>query len=111
MTLTVSHFQLLFDRLTKQFQTVQTVCLNALVERTEYQGKDLLDVRVWCQSYPAGEAKPTRKGLCLRPATWRELLPAIQEALPLDGARGGEPVEPPEEPDNDQAGGADATAA
>ena len=77
------------------------------VERTEYQGKDLVDVRVWVEGVAGGEAKPTKKELCLRPETWRELLPAIREALPLDGARGGEPVEPPEEPDNDQAGGAD----
>ena len=63
------------------------------VEPTTFQGKDLLDVRVWVTD-PAGEEKPTKKGLCLRPATWRELLPAIQEALP-------------EETDGDQAGGSD----
>ena len=71
----------------------ETIC----VERTEYQGKDLVDVRVWITD-PAGEEKPTKKGLCLRPVTWRELLPAIQEALP-------------EEADNDQAGGAETTTA
>ena len=60
---------------------------------TTFQGKDLVDVRVWVAD-PAGEAKPTKKGLCLRPATWRELLPAIQAALS-------------EEADNDQTGGAD----
>ena len=76
------------------------ICKNATetirVDRAEYQGKDLLDVRVWVTD-PAGEEKPTKKGLCLRPATWRELLPAIQEALL-------------EETDDDQAGGADTTA-
>ena len=51
------------------------------VERTEYQGKDLVAVRVWYDA-GGGEYRPTKKGLTLRPETWREVLPAIQALLP-----------------------------
>lgn len=51
------------------------------VRPTEYQGKDLLDVRVYYEDL-LGEKRPTKKGLSLRPETWRELLPLIQQALP-----------------------------
>lgn len=57
------------------------------IEATIYNDRDLLDVRVW-YSDVTGEAKPTRKGLTLRPETWRELLPLIEEAL--DGQRRGD---------------------
>ena len=50
---------------------------------TEFGGHDLLDCRAYAVP-PAGlpgEGKPTRKGLCLRPAVWRELLPLLELAL------------------------------
>ena len=60
------------------------------VERTEYLGKDLVAVRVFTGAPGDQLARPTRKGLTLRPATWREVLPAILAALEEaehDGAR------------------------
>ncbi len=52
------------------------------VERGDYNGTDLLHVRTW-HNDGSGDHKPMRKGLslCLRLATWRELLPAIQERV------------------------------
>lgn len=51
------------------------------VERTEYLGKDLVAVRVFTGPPGDKNARPTRKGLTLRPATWQELLPALMAAL------------------------------
>ena len=62
------------------------------VRPTEYSSVDLLDVRVYYED-PLGEKRPTRKGLSLRPAIWRELLPLIQQALP----------EPPEASDEENS--------
>ena len=50
------------------------------IERGEYRDVDLLHVRVWYDD-GTGDCKPSRKGLSLRPKSWREILPAIQEAL------------------------------
>ncbi len=50
------------------------------IEWDEYQGVELLHVRVWYDD-GTGDYKPSRKGLSLRPETWREILPSIQEAL------------------------------
>lgn len=50
---------------------------------TVYRGIELVDVRVY-YTPPAGEAIPTRKGLCLRPELWAELLVMIAEALDHD---------------------------
>lgn len=50
-----------------------------LIQRTEFKGKDLLDVRVF--AVDGDDLTPTRKGLALQPATWRQLLPEIQKAL------------------------------
>ena len=50
------------------------------IERGEYQGTDLLHARIWYDD-GGGDYKPSRKGLSLRPETWREILPPIQEAL------------------------------
>ena len=59
------------------------------VVRKVFEGHDLLDCRVWARPIaPGGEAPPTRKGLCLRPETWRELVAAI--AGELDGGHQGE---------------------
>lgn len=52
----------------------------------EYEGIPLVDVRVFTKPAVPGEpAKPTKKGLSLRPETWRELLPHLAVALG-DGA-------------------------
>ncbi len=49
------------------------------VQRTEYRGKALVDVRVWTHkdSTPTGELIPTKKGVSFR----RELLPEVVKAL------------------------------
>lgn len=52
------------------------------VQPTTYNGIDLVDVRVWTVPVtPEGESKPTRKGLTLQPATWTEVLRAVQAFL------------------------------
>lgn len=51
------------------------------VERTEYNGVGLVAVRVWTGLPGDENAKPTKKGLTLRPETWRKMIPAIEEAL------------------------------
>ena len=55
------------------------------IERGEYRDVDLLHVRVWYDE-GTGDYKPSRKGLSLRPKSWREILPAIQEALGPEAA-------------------------
>jgi hypothetical protein len=46
--------------------------------RKVFEGHDLLDARVWALSLVPGlDATPTKKGLCLRPETWRELCGAV----------------------------------
>ena len=55
------------------------------VERTEYMGKELVAVRVWTGRPGDPQAKPTQKGLTLRPETWGELLPVIEALLPEEG--------------------------
>jgi len=59
------------------------------VERTEYGGHDLLAVRVYTGRPGDPDARPTRKGITLRPSTWRELLLAL-EALLEEVGTGGE---------------------
>lgn len=57
------------------------------IARTEFNGIDLLDVRVWTvPAVPGQEGNPTRKGLTLRPETWAELLPYIAQAVGADGS-------------------------
>lgn len=52
------------------------------VRRTEFNGIDLLDVRVWTVAQvPGGEHVPTKKGLTLRPETWAELVGVLESAL------------------------------
>ena len=51
------------------------------VQPTVFNGIDLIDARVWTEG-PTGEKKPTKKGLCLRPEVWPEVIAAIQGLLP-----------------------------
>ena len=51
-----------------------------IVKPTVYQDIELIDCRVWSVD-PTGEKHPTKKGLCLRPATWPEVLAAVQSFL------------------------------
>jgi hypothetical protein len=52
------------------------------IVRKLFEGHDLVDARVWALPIaPDGDATPTKKGLCLRPETWRELCEKITEAL------------------------------
>ncbi|MDI9582882.1 MAG: transcriptional coactivator p15/PC4 family protein, partial [Acidobacteriota bacterium] len=56
------------------------------LRRTEYNGVDLVDARVWTVPIvPGDEYTPTKKGLTLRPETWADLLGALKIAL-RDGA-------------------------
>jgi hypothetical protein len=58
------------------------------IPTTTYRGMELVDVRVWTIPITTGEdGRPTRKGLTLRPETWRELVDAIANALPDDWMR------------------------
>lgn len=53
------------------------------VQRTRFNGVDLLDVRVWTvPQVPGGESRPTKKGLTLRPETWAELVAVLEQAVP-----------------------------
>lgn len=58
------------------------------VERTDYRGKDLLAVRVFTGRPGDPQARPTRKGLTLHPATWKELLPVLERLLEKPGDNG-----------------------
>lgn len=52
------------------------------IQREVYRGIPLLDLRVWVPTGNYGEElQPTRKGVCLRPETWRDLLPELQAAI------------------------------
>lgn len=54
------------------------------VRSTTFNGIELVDVRCWLKPVGAGDPTPTKKGLSLRPATWRELLPEIAAAIDDD---------------------------
>ncbi len=62
-----------------------------IVKPTVYEGIDLIDARVWSVE-PDGEKRPTKKGLCLRPAVWPEVLAAVQGLLPCGELPDGGPV-------------------
>jgi len=51
------------------------------VSRAEYNGHDLLAIRVFTGRPGDPDARPTKKGLTLRPQTWREVLPALEALL------------------------------
>jgi len=54
------------------------------VEPTEYMGKHLVAVRVFTGRPGDPDARPTKKGLTLRPETWREVLPVLEALLEGD---------------------------
>lgn len=56
-----------------------------VVRPTEFNGIALVDARVWIADAQGKPETPTKKGLCLRPETWRELLPVIEAMLPPKG--------------------------
>ena len=58
-----------------------------IVKPTVFREIDLVDARVWSVE-PDGEKRPTKKGLCLRPEVWPEVLAAIQRLLPTGGEDG-----------------------
>jgi len=62
-----------------------------IVKPTVYQDIELIDCRVWSVD-PTGEKRPTKKGLCLRPAVWPEVLAAVQGLLPGGESPNGQPV-------------------
>jgi hypothetical protein len=56
---------------------------NIIVQLTEWQGRDLVDVRVWNKPLPGEkDAKgiPTKKGLTFKPDILPELIEALQKA-------------------------------
>ena len=52
---------------------------------SDFNGGTYLDVRVYTTDGP--EPKPTKKGLCLTPEVWRELLPVIAGEVGADDSR------------------------
>jgi len=55
------------------------------IEANNYRGRDVVDARVWYEAEP-GVHKPTKKGLCLQPQTWQEVLDAVHALLEDVGA-------------------------
>lgn len=56
---------------------------NIIVQLTEWQGRDLVDVRVWQKPLPGekdAKGTPTKKGLSFRPDILPEIIGALQEA-------------------------------
>lgn len=56
-----------------------------VLQATRFQGHDLIDLRAFAKT-ATGDLTPTKKGLCLRPEVWAEVLPILRAAL------GGEPI-------------------
>ena len=65
-------------------QTVATIEKNkgevVHITLKEYQGHDLLDVRVFYKPAEGGEPRPTAKGVCMKVERLPELISALQEA-------------------------------
>ena len=72
------------------------------VRHTEYGGHKLVDCRVFTKPQDGSEGVATRKGLCLRPETWRELcavlLAELREEAPVENAEEGTPDVDGEDP-------------
>jgi len=62
-----------------------------IIKPTVFREVDLIDCRVWSVD-PTGEKRPTKKGLCLRPEVWPEVLAAVQDLLPGGESPEGRPV-------------------
>lgn len=54
-------------------------------ELTAFNNIKLIDCRLWRED-PGGEAKPTKKSLCLRPQLWPEVLAAGSKDAVAPGA-------------------------
>ncbi|RQW83193.1 MAG: hypothetical protein EHM79_16770 [Geobacter sp.] len=50
------------------------------IDREMFHGHDLVGVRIFIQ-HQSGEWRPSRKGLTLRPDTWREVIEEVVEIL------------------------------
>jgi hypothetical protein len=50
------------------------------VDRTEYNGEPRINVRLW-RTPDGAEPYPTRYGLSIHPDLWRDVLPALVEAI------------------------------
>jgi hypothetical protein len=61
---------------------------DVVVSLTEYQGHQLIDVRVFVEA-DGSEARPTRKGLSLRPELLAPLLEALEKARDVLARRHG----------------------
>jgi len=51
------------------------------IEAKAFNGRDVIDARVFYESEP-GVWSRTKKGLCLQPQTWREVVDAVTALLP-----------------------------
>ena len=59
------------------------------IQRTEYKGKDLVDLRVFYQDRITGEWKPSPKGITFKVELIDEIISALEserERRPLDGS-------------------------
>ena len=50
------------------------------VQPTVFNGIDLVDCRVYVEGAD-GKPAPTKKGLCLRPEVWPDVITALEEVL------------------------------
>ena len=51
------------------------------IEAKDFNGREVIDARVFYEA-ELGAYMPTKKGLCLQPDTWREVVVALQALLP-----------------------------
>ena len=60
----------------------KNACEVVRVARTEFNGHDLIDCRIWLPSaLPTLPGTPTRKGVAASAECWRQVLPLLAEAL------------------------------
>jgi hypothetical protein len=53
------------------------------IERREYHGYDLIDVRVYVQN-ERGELVPTKQGVCCRAETWGDIVEVVNRLLDIE---------------------------